>query len=211
MESVEAITRSQNIVARFCNLNISEDEISASIINDAGKIAKIQVVGSKQTVKAVTEFMAKVRTTSLNLMLKRSGLIRRQSTIRMYESYRDQKQQEIGNYIASLKSQNILGSADQRLWDVISRHINFEQDQYDKYQKELDDLLIQQNKEHFQFIRECMDRFFDISNILPEAVLAVRNELGLEIAPEEYLEIFNQNIEDGRKVFNAFIHQMESG
>jgi len=211
MEAVEAITRSQNIVTRFCNLNLSEDEITASLGNDAGKIAKIQVVGSKETVKAVTEFMAKVGSASLDLMLKRSSLTQRLSTIRVYESYRDKKQQEIDNYIALMKSQNIQGNADQRLWDAINQHIQFEQDQLDKYQKELDDLWAIQSKDHLKYTRECMDRFFDISSVLPESVLAVRNELDLEISPEDYLNIFNENIEKGRIVFSDFLLRIESG
>lgn len=211
MEAIEAITRSQNLVTRFCNLNLSEDEITASLGNDAGKIAKIQVVGSKETVKAVTEFMAKVGSASLDLMLKRSSLTQRLSTIGVYESCRDKKQQEIDKYFALMKNQNIQGNADQSLWDAIGQQIQFEQDQFDKYQRELDGLWAIQSKEHLQYTRECMDMFFEISKVLPESVLAVRNELDLDISPEDYLIIFNENIEKGCAVFNDFLLRLESG
>ena len=211
MEAVEAITRSQSIITRFCNLNLSEDDITACLTNDAGKIAKIQVVGNKETVKAITEFMAEIGSSSLDLMLKRSELTKRRSIIQVYESCRDKKQYEIDNYIALMKNQNIQGAANQRLWDVIDQHIQFEQSQFDKYQKELDDLWKIQNKEHLEYTRQCMDTFFDISSILPAAVLAVRKELDLDIAPEDYLDIFNENINKGRDVFNNFLLRIEGG
>ncbi|RJG13028.1 chromosome segregation ATPase [Pseudomonas cavernicola] len=211
MEAVEAITRSQNIIAGFCNLNLSEEQITSSMSVDAGKVAKIQVVGSKETVRTVTDYMAEIGTASLDLMLKRSELMLRKSSIHTYESLRNKSQQEIDRYIAIMKNLNLQGSTDQSLWDTVSRNIEYEQGQFDKYQAELDTLWKTQNKEHLKFTRECMGRFFDISLLLPPAVLAVRNELDLEIASEDYLDIFNENINKGRRVFEAFLHRIEQG
>ncbi|WP_338590381.1 chromosome segregation ATPase [Shewanella khirikhana] len=209
IEAVEAITRSQNIITRFCNLNLSEEEITESLATDAGRIAKIQVVGDKETVKAVTEFMAMVGSSSLDLTLKRSALTQRLREIRAYESSCSKKQQEIDNYIALLKNQNIQGGADQRLWNVIDQNIKFDQEQINKYQKELSALWEIQRKEHLAYTRLCMDTFFSISNILPAVVLAVRKELDLDIAPEDYLNIFNENIKKGRDVFHNFLLKVE--
>lgn len=209
MEAVEAITRSQNIIAGFCNLNLIEEQITSNLSSDAGKIAKIQVVGSKETVKAVTEYMAEIGRASLDLMLKRSELMLRKSSIHTYESLRDRTQQEIDRYIAIMKNLNLQGNTDQSLWDTVNRNVEFEQNQYDKHQAKLDLLWNEQNKEHLAFTRECMDRFFSISELLPSAVLAVRNELDLDISSEDYLDIFNENIEKGRKVFGEFLQRIE--
>lgn len=209
MEAVEAITRSQNIITGFCNLNLSEEQITSNLSADAGKIAKIQVVGSKEIVKAVTEYMAEIGRASLDLMLKRSELMLRKRSILTYESLRDRTQQEIDRYIAIMKSLNLQGNTDQSLWDTVNRNVKFEQEQYDEHQAELDVLWDEQNKEHLGFTRECMDRFFRISTLLPPAVLAVRDELDLDISSEDYLDIFNENIEKGRQVFGNFLQRIE--
>jgi hypothetical protein len=72
MEAAESLTRCQNIITRFCNLNLSEEQITSNMHNDSGKIAKVHVVGGKETVKAVTTFMAETGKAFLDLTLKRS-------------------------------------------------------------------------------------------------------------------------------------------
>lgn len=209
MEAVEAITRSQNIIAGFCNLELNEAQITSNMNADAGKVAKIQVVGSKETVKAVTEYMTEIGSASLDLMLKRSELVQRKQSIQICESLRDKTQQEIDRYITIMKKLNLQGNTDQSLWDTVNRNVEFEQEQYDRHQAQIDSLWEEQNKEHLEFTRECMNRFFDISALLPPAVLAVRDELDLDISSEDYLDIFNQNIEKSREVFEAFICRIE--
>ena len=54
-----------------------------------------------------------------------------------------------------------------------------------------------------------MGRFFEISMLLPPAVLAIRNELDLKIASEDYFDIFNENIEESRQIFKDFLHRLE--
>ncbi|WP_224789433.1 hypothetical protein [Pseudomonas fluorescens] len=209
MEAVEAITRSQNIITAFCNLSLSEEQISSSMIVDAGKVAKIQVVGSKETVGAVNDYMAEIGMTSLDLMLKRSELILRKSSIYTYESLQNKSQQEIERYLAIMKNLNLQSNTDQALWGTINRNIEYEQGQLDKYQSELGSLWESQNKEHLKFTRECMRKFFDISLLLPAAILAVREELNLEIEREDYLRIYNENIDKGRRVFDEFLYRVE--
>jgi hypothetical protein len=48
MDAVEAIIRSQNMIASFSNLEISEQQLTSCLSEDAGKVAKIQIVGSKK-------------------------------------------------------------------------------------------------------------------------------------------------------------------
>lgn len=53
-----------------------------------------------------------------------------------------------------------------------------------------------------------MDRFFEISMLLPSAVLAIRNELDLDIESEDYLDIYNKNIAEGKQIFGEFLHRL---
>lgn len=89
--------------------------------------SKIQVVGGKATVKAVTKFMAEVGKALLDLMLKRSQLVLRINSIHQYESLRDKAQQEIDRYISIMKNLNLQANTDQYLWDTLNRNIEFEQ------------------------------------------------------------------------------------
>lgn len=210
MEAAEALTKAQNMVANFSNLNFSEEVITAGFSSEAGKIAKVQIVGSGETVKAVTTIMSAIGEATLKLMLSRSPLMQRKNLIEINEKQRDKSQAEVERYISIMKNLNLQGNSDQGLWDTVNRSIDYENGQIDLYDKEIDSLWEVQNSEHLEYVRKCMDTFFEISSLLPDAVLSVRKELDLEISPDEYLNIYDENIRKGKLVFNEFLQQVPS-
>jgi hypothetical protein len=208
LQAVEALTRTQNVVGTLSNLNTDEQKITAGMVNDSGLIAKVQIVGSEKTVKAVTTIMASIGTAIMELMLQRGILVDRKNTIEMLEGFRSKAQSEIERYIAIMKNLNLEGNQDKRLWDTINNSVQFETKQRDEYSQEISDLWETQNKEHLEFTQNCMNRFFVITSLLPDAVLAVREELNLPISNEAYLDIFNENIEQGKRVFRDFFERI---
>lgn len=210
MEAVEAITKSQNMLASFSNLNISEEKITSDFSDHAGKIAKVQIVGTKDTVQAVTVFMGEIGTATLHLMLERMVLINRKNDIKISEDLRNEYQSEVDRYLSIMKNMNLAGNQDKSTWDYVNKSFEFECEQRDKHNKEINELWVIQTREHIVYVRHCMAKFFEISNLLPQAVLSVRNELGLEISHEDYLDIFNNNIEKGKAVFDTFLSKLES-
>jgi hypothetical protein len=211
LQAVEALTRTQNIVATLSNLNVDQQIITAGMVNDSGLIAKIQIVGSEKTVKAVTIIMSSIGTAIMELMLERGVLLQRKSTIESLEGFRSRAHSEIDRYISIMKNLNLEGNQDKRLWDTINSNIQFESQQRDKHAKDISDLWAMQTKEHVAFLQKCMSRFFEISSLLPDAVLAAREELNLPISNAAYLDIFNANIEQGKKVFADFIKKISAG
>lgn len=204
LEATEALTRTLNIVGTLANLDSNEQEINKQINNDSGVIAKIQIVGSEHTVKAVTTIMGAIGAAILKLMLERSSLMQRKNYIQILENIRSKAQGEIERYISIIKNMNLEGNRDPQLWKTLNENIEFETKQRDKHQDEINKLWEIQNKEHLAFSKNCMDTFFEISNQLPSAVLSVREDLNLPISNEAYLNIFNNNIEVGKRVFREF-------
>ncbi len=208
MEATEALTRSHNMLASFSNLALSEAEITSGFVDDSGRIAKVQIVGSKETVEAVNAFMAAIGTATMNLMLERGQLIQRKHSIEVSAILRDKSHKEIESYILLMKDLNLAGNKNPDLWDTIKSRIEFEKKQNEKYQKEIDELWSTQTKEHLVFVEKCMNTFFEISDLLPKAVLAVRDELDLEINKDEYLDIFDKDMEKGKIVFKEFLNRI---
>lgn len=208
MQAVEALTRIHNVIATLPNLNIDDQKVAAEIANDSGLIAKVQIVGSERTVKAVITIMASIGTAILELTLERGVLVARKNTIELLGGFRSKAQNEIERYISIMKNLNLEGNQDNRLWDTIEKQLKFETQERDRYGKEVADLWNVQNREHLQFTKNCMRRFFEISALLPDAVLAVREELNLTISGEAYLDICNKSIEQGEKVFGDFLRKL---
>ena len=208
MEAVEAITNSLNTIADFPKLDQSEENLTSVFSTEAGKIAKVQIVGNGRTVKAVTTIMNSVGEATLRLMLERNSLMDRKNLISIQEGQREKSQSEVQRYISIMKNLNLQGNSDQGLWDTINRAVDYENSQIDKYNEEIEYLWNAQNEEHLTYARMCMDEFFKISSIVPDAVLAVRDELDLEISPSEYLEINKRNIEKGKLILEDFFKKV---
>lgn len=210
LQAVEALTRFQNVIATLSNLNIDQQKIAAAMANDSGLIAKVQIVGSERTVKAVTTIMASIGTASMDLMLQRSLLVSRKTTIDVLEEYCSKKECEIDRYIEIMKNLNLEGNQDKRVWDTINNSIQFETRQRDEYSQKIGELWEIQKKEHLAFTQNCMNKFFETSSLLPDAVLAVRDELNFPISNDAYFNIFNANIDKARKVFGDFLEKISN-
>lgn len=209
LQAVEALTRTQNIIGSLANLNIDEQKLYSGMVNDSGLIAKVQIVGSEKTVKAVTTIMASIGTAVMELMLERGVLVKRKNTIESLEGFRSKSQSEIERYISIMKNLNLEGNQDQRLWDTINNNVQYETQQRDKFAQDISDLWKVQNEEHLEFRQKCMNKFFAITSLLPDSVLAVREELNLAISNEAYLDIFNRNIAQGKQVFAEFFKKIK--
>lgn len=204
LEAVEALTRSLISLSSLPNLNIPSEQISTEITNNSGAIAKIDIVGSESTVKAVTTINAAIGAAIIDLMLERGNLTIRKNQIDLLDNLRQEESGEINRYLSMMTNMNLEGIVDKRLWDRINDNYEFHTKQRDKYTKEIDELWKIQNKEHLQFTKKCMDSYFNISSLIPDAILSVRQELGLKISNEAYLDIFNKHMEIGKQVFKDF-------
>lgn len=180
------------------------------MVDDSGVMAKIQIVGTKETVRATTVFMAEIGTKTLDLMLERSTLLERKATIEEVERLKAKAQREIDRYIELMKNLNLQGNQDRGTWDAIEGQVDFEQKKIDKHTNTIAELWELQGPEHMAYTRKCMENFFEVSALLPPIVLAVRNELEMEISPEDYLDIFNDNLDKGRVVFDEFFTKVSN-
>jgi hypothetical protein len=208
LQAAGAVTRSQNMITSFSNLNFANEDITVNMVEDSGIMAKIQIVGSKKTVKATTAFMAVIGTKTLELILERSPLIERKSNIEVLETLREFAGKEIESYMEIMKKMNLQGNQDKDTWLRIEDQVQFEQGQVDKFNNEINKLVFLQNSEHIAFSKKCFDSFIEVSRLLPPIILSVRNELDLDIEPEDYLNIFNSNLDVGQKVFEEFLSKV---
>ena len=209
MDAMEAMSKSLSTLATFANLKISEEKITSSSSELAGKIAKVQVVGDIETFKAVTTCIGEISTSTLHLMLERSTLIDRKNEIEMLEQLRDRNESEADRYYSIMKDFNIENS-NKGTWDNIVENYHNEGEQRDALNKKINGLLDIQTREHLVYVKQCMAEFFEVSAFLPPAVLSIRSELGLNMSLEDYLLIHNQNLEKGQKVFDEFLSKLHA-
>lgn len=201
----EAIARSQNILNRLADLNLSEQEISAEFAVDGAALAKAQVVCTNETVQTISSFQQELASAYLELILKRANLINQKNSIDLLSGFVDKSQTEQDRLLALMKQLNLEGNADQRIWDVVNKNFEFEQVQHAKYSQERRELWNKQNKEHISFAELCFQRFVEVSKLVPPTIFAMRKELELPIDREAYLAGFNQNLDRSIKTLQSFL------
>ena len=205
LKVVEAISRSKDMIANFSNLDITNEEITKNMRDDSSVMIKVQVVGTQETVRATTEFIAAIGILTLDLMLERSTLLERKKSIEEEKSLKVKSKQEIDRYIELMKNLNLQGNKNKGTWGYIDKQIKFEEEQIDQCVNEIADLWDLQFPEHMIFTKKCMDGFFEVSALLPSIILAIRADLEMDISPENYLDIFNNDLDKGRLTFDKFM------
>ncbi|MES2182230.1 MAG: chromosome partitioning protein ParA [Pseudomonadota bacterium] len=210
LDAVEALTRTQSTITNLSNLHIDDKTISSQMENNSGVIAKVQIVGSEKTVKYVTTIISAIATAFLELILERIDLVNRKNKIALLEEFRTKAHSEVERCISIMGNLNLEGNSDEHKWDTLKRNIEFQSKTRDDYAKEINSLTKEQNFELLAFSNKCVERSFQITTLLPDVVLAIREELGLTISNEAYVDIFNKHIEEGRQVFSVFFRNASS-
>lgn len=205
LDAVEAIHKTHTNIAGLANLSSDDYIIHSAAASADGKVAKIHIVGSEETVKAVSKLTSSIAHAYLELFPERTALITRKDIIILYETYRTKSSEEINRYLDIFKNMNLEGVQDKRLLGVVNKNIDFQKKQRDGYTQKIDELRNMQSKEILEFSKMCMERFFAISELLPDAVLAVRKELNMEISDEAYLDIHRESVETGKRIFDNFL------
>lgn len=205
IRAAEAISRSLNMLARLPDLNISDRELSADFSDDSSALAKIQVVGTNETVQAVTAFQQQLASAYLELVLRRASLIERKNSIELLSEFVDKVQAEQDRNVNLMKQLNLEGSSDERIWKLVKDSFEFEKEQYTNYIQERQALWDQQNPEYIRFAESCFVKFLEVSKLVPPAIFAARAELELPLDREKYLATFNENNERMMAIFQSFL------
>ncbi|PTP74909.1 chromosome partitioning protein ParA [Vibrio splendidus] len=209
LDSVEALSRCQNVLASMSDLNISNQTISTVFSTSSAQISKINLVGSEATVKNLTNFMGEVATAYMSLLIEREVLSSRKAHIEFLETFRKKHNNEIERCLTIMKNMNLEGISDQGAWDRLNQSFNNECVSRDRVSSEIDANWAVQNDEHAQFSQRCMSEFFRVNDLTPHLLLSVRSELDLELDESAYLTIHIESTKKAKLVFEIFMNNLQ--
>ncbi len=186
LEATEAITANHLILMQLSDLNIPDAELSGQFAASAAAISKVNIIGSDETVKTVTELSVVISTQFLQLFEKRLPLIMRQQDINGKTHLRNKCSAEVDRMIELMKQYNLQGSVDTRLFDTIKTNFEFENNRCDDFIKEIDQLQTINNKEQIQLTFDCLKASKEVSKFFLPAISAVREEMDLPFDEDLY-------------------------
>ncbi len=209
LAAAEAIVNGQHILARFPNLNISDEDFSTEFQQNNASIAKVQVVGTNPTVQAVFAYSNEFSRTFLELSLKRLKLIERKYEIESISRMIDKLLTEGEGYLELMKQHRLEGNTDNQKWKILFENLELIQKQRENFFGKKQDLETIQRKEQICFTKNCTEKLFSISQFIPPAVLSVRDELDLPLDKDVYLEYFKKKKKKGRVALDSFFSEIE--
>lgn len=188
----EAISVAINTLARFGDLSIPSDQLTASYIEKAPAFSSAHLVAKEKTVKALTDLSTELGGAFLRLSAERLPLLALQERI-------TQKSTEINGFasvrdamLELMRQQNIDGNRDERKFHVIRHNFDFEAERIAKAITEQDRLSDELRSQHLPLIKTCCSEAVRIGALVPPALIAVREELELSLNIDAYGEIVRQ-------------------
>lgn len=193
LAATEAVSAGLTAIGRFANLDIPHDQIAEDYLNRSPSIAKVYVVSTEATGRAVAALTGELSAAYLRLSAKRIPLIAHKQQIAFLAEQMVAFGRERDRMLDLMKQYNIQGQADQRLWNVINNNFQFEQTRITDVIKNHSELASKLSVKQIDYAQECMIEVIRLTRLQLPALVAVRTELELPIDEDAYSSF----IEDG--------------
>ena len=197
------------MLMRLTDLNVSEQELSAAFGRDSSVMAQVQVVGTNDTVQAISAFSRELGAAFLELTLKRVRLLERKNQIELVGKFIDKSLTEQEHLTNLMKQLNLDGNVDQRIWEVVNNRFEFEQKNDSENMEKRQELNTKQQRDILEFVELSFDRFCTVSKLVLPAIFAIREELDLPLNREAYTKMVDENLEKAKGIFQGFLQGLD--
>ncbi len=190
LAAAEAIASAMNTVARYGDLSLSQNELTAEYRAKSDQISKIHVVASEETALRFIAFMRDLGATFIKLNIQRmelsSARAHMQTLIQRINSHNASRD----HYLELMKKFNVDGTMDEQRMAVLESGFKFEQESATKVALEHDALLEELRPKHLAFVETCQSENMRLSRSLLPLIESVRAELENPINVDLYSKVF---------------------
>jgi len=209
LAAAEAISAGLSAVARFADLSVPHDKLTERYVEKSAAIAKVHVIATEDTAKAVAAFSGELGATYLRLSTKRFPLIAQKQRLALLDDQMNRSGAERDRMVGLMKQYSLDGAADPRQWDV-QRSYEAERARVDEVVKEHELLNAEFYAKQLDYMTECASESMRLGKLLVPALLAVRAELELPIDGAAYVQIIEQSVSKQETLLKEFINGMRS-
>jgi hypothetical protein len=210
LKAAEAIAKAFSIIMGLPQADVQSTTWKADVNSVSESLLKVHVVGTDDTVTAVTRFSCAFSKALLSLTEKRLPLDQLKARIDSLSNLSINSAQERDRYIALMKEFNLKGLTDQRLWETIQGNYEFESKRNKEYSDEHLLLLRQHGILLMEVIKDCHQKAIEIGNVLVPALCAVRNEMDMPIDAKRYLALMEETRAEIEVSLNRFIESIQT-
>jgi hypothetical protein len=207
LPATEAVVRSQSALARLIDFNTDYVEISRQMTADLAILAKVHLVGSQLTVRALMNFSRELSPAYAEMLILRSPLIIRKRAIDLEQTYLDAAIAEHTRFVQMMKAHNLSGNADQTVMNRLDAQCANELKTHALHSKKQAALWKEQRVEQLALIERYSQLFDTIMPLVPEAILAARRDLQLTLDENEYRQMAAQQQQAARVLIAQLVEK----
>jgi hypothetical protein len=205
----EAFSAGIGAVNRFGNLEISNEQITSSFTDKSSSVAKVYVIAKMETSSAVAKFTSELASTYLRLFAKRVPLIEKKQRIDFLKEQIAAFSKQRDQMLELMREYNINGETNPEKFEALNSNFQFEQQNISNTIKEQDQALLTLHSQQLDFIRECVSETVRLNTFLTPALIAIRTELELPIAPDAFDQLFKENSQKMEQALSEFVQQIQ--
>jgi len=210
LKAAEAISKAYTIIMGLPQADLQSSSWKKDVNSISESLMKVHVVGTDDTVNAVTRFSSAFSNALLELTESRLPLEQLKARIDSLSDLSLKSAQERDRYIALMGEYNLKGVTDQRLWETINNSYEFEAKRNKEYADE--HMLVLQ--EHGVFLmglmKDCYKKAIEIGYLLVPALCAIRNEIDMPIDADGYRSLMEETRAEMEISLNRFIDNIQS-
>jgi len=209
LAAAEAISAGLLAIGRFPNLDIPNDKLTDPYTDKTPSIAKVHVIATEETTKAVANFVGELSAAYLRLLTKRYPLIAEKGQITVMKGLLDSFGAVRDRMVELMRQFNLDGKTDQQQFAAIQRNFDFEQHRIAETVQEHDTRAAILYSRQIEYMKECIAESNRLSRLLVPVVVAVRKELELPINEVAYMGVIEGSIKKQEASLEKFVQDIQ--
>lgn len=210
LDAAEAVSAGLSSLANLANLDIPDDKVMEQYTQKAPSLAKVQVVGSMETVDAFLALTGEHSGQMLKLWAIRHQLMAQKRQISSLDVQVSEFRKEADRFLEMIKQYNINGIADQNRWGVLQRNFDFEHKRSVETNQKRQDIAHQLAIKQIAFIQQCSLATISVSTFVIPVLTAVRKELELPLQLEGYRASVEKSLARQRETLEEYLGEIST-
>ena len=206
LQAMEAISTGMTAIGRFGELNIPHQELMRAYMDRSHAIAKVSIIGHKETIEAMVDFNQALIGAFVHLSSRRENVDLLQKQLSDIEQQAANANQEFDQLMSRLRENEVTGQLNSAQIEMLNGHVEqvkYRQSTLHQSEEELSNQLM---PEIMQLVAQSIKELAPLDNKLAKVIGLIRNELDLPFDEEHYLKIMNA----GHEKMMAYLKEITS-
>ena len=192
LPAVEEAAKASNALGRLPTLSLSQFTSLEFLQDHLGSLAKLQLVGSKETSILAIEYQAMFVETLFRLLAKASPIHEINNDIEIRKFHYERTQDEINRIIAKMREFNENPGRDPAIMETLRKSFDAQQTMAKKLSDEQGELFEKRNKKQLEYSIALLPEAIKIQEIATKMIVSIRKEFELDGNLGEFVEKFGE-------------------